>query len=302
MCIRDRKLSGDKQVAVYQIQYLYTTTAAYMTGLNPALLIWCYITLSGVLIVLMYMVVKPSTLVQSNIIDDSINRITQPNESNEIAVQVYRQGLKTLLTQLFVELILISAALGINYCFVRLVYFEKPYSLTTIQFGFALIKQIFSSVIVPFSSYLIQRSSRPIYSVIMTIIINIVAPGVAILMASPLCLYYHIKPSTITDTYSYYERFDDGSGNGYNEVTVEQTVVTPKWFYSYQCSSSFLTSYLPTIVYLYMFSGVILPLADFMVMILYSWKYSVYIEVVKTYMRSAVTLSLIHISEPTRPY
>jgi hypothetical protein len=39
---------------VYQVQYLYTTTSAYLRNATPVVLTWIYVTLSGAVVVIIF--------------------------------------------------------------------------------------------------------------------------------------------------------------------------------------------------------------------------------------------------------
>lgn len=44
-------LRKDYANSFYQVQYLYTTTAAYLTGWTPAVMVWFYLPVSGLVVI-----------------------------------------------------------------------------------------------------------------------------------------------------------------------------------------------------------------------------------------------------------
>jgi len=258
------KLNGVTRInSVYQVQYLYTTTAAYFTGSSPAALIWIFIILSGAVVVILCVRSKPlpiSEAIAANRIDNS--------DDNDIVYQEYQDLLRSIGFQLTVALLVIALAFAINYGFVQTVTMGHSSSLSSIQFAFTILKLIFSSVLVPFSSSLIRKEYRTMYSMIMRLVVTTAAPAIAVLLTAPLCLLYRIRPKQVSDTYI-------SAGITCNILGVDCTsydepvtvFFIPKWDYSYQCSSSFLVSYLPIFVNLYMINGIIMPLGCFMMII-----------------------------------
>ena len=252
------KLTGSTHInSVYQEQYLYTVTAAFFTGVRPAVAIWIFVVLSGALVGILCVRSRP--LVTSS--KYSAERISD-SKSNATVYQEYQDSLKTFLLQFTVSILIIGAALAVNVGYVEIVYFGKQSSLSAVQFAFAVIKCIFSSVIVPFSSKLIRREYRSVYSMAMKIIVSTAAPAVAILLTSPLCLLYQLRPKPITDNYmtGAPSCYLGDNLSCYVVPVPASTLFIPPWSYSYQCSSSFLESYLPNFVYMYTVNGIIVPL------------------------------------------
>ena len=112
------------------------------------------------------------------------------------------------------------------------------------------------------------------YSMITRLVVTTAAPAIAVLLTAPLCLLYRIRPKQVSDAY-----MSAGITCNFDSCGLRDHPVTvffiPKWDYSYQCSSSFLVSYLPIFVNLYMINGIIMPLGCFM-MIIYSSSTSSY--------------------------
>lgn len=274
--------------SVYQVQYLYTSTAAYLTGVGPSIAIYIFVTLSGLTTVLLCIVSNYSSVNEQKK-SLHIKRI----ESRDEGVIVFKDRCQNYFIQIVLTCLLSAAALGINYGFVRIIYFKKPQNLSAVQFSFALIKFILGSIIVPYASSRLSKSSRAVYTLTMTVVVNIIAPGIAVLLASPLCLYYSISKANITDIYT----ITQGSFNQFGDYTEYlipvTTSFTPEWNYSYQCSSSFLSSYLPPFVYLYILNGITSPAIKFVVMMIYSVKCNSYVEKIKKLIKPILSNSSV---------
>ena len=101
----------------------------------------------------------------------------------------------------------------------------------------------------------------------MKILVTTAIPALVVLIRSPLCLYNKLFPTAITNTYMSVG-VDCFNCQPYGEPVT--TSFIPPWNYSYQCSSSFLVSYLSNFIYLYTISGIIMPLIHFTMMSIYS--------------------------------
>ena len=263
------KLHGTSHInSLYQIQYLYTTTAAYFVGATSTVLLSLYVTVAGIVVVILCTIARPKLNISRASRSESARRI-DPDDDDAKDTQDYRDALSALAIRLAVGIAVTAVALAINFGFVRIVYFGKTPNLTAVNLAFAVIKALYSSTMVPFSSRLVPKASRQVHIVMMTIVVNIVCPGLATLLSSPLCLLYKLRPTSISASYDYIEFMCDAFVCDVRPVRSSSTI-TPQWFYSYQCSSSFLTSYLPNFVYLYIINGIISPSFDILAMLLSS--------------------------------
>ena len=257
------KLSGGTHMnSVYQVQYLYTVTAAFFTGERPAVVIWMFVVISTSVVGMLCVRSRPLAVS----LGDSVSRISD-SISDVKVYQDYQDSFRTLALQSTVTTIIVGAALAINFGFVEIVYFGHLSSskLSLIQYVFAVLKSLFSSIVVPLSSKLIRKDYRPIYSMAMKIVVTTIAPAIAVVLTSPLCLRYYIFPRSTTESYMSVSFQCSPPEDGYNSscqlipgpVT---TSFTPPWNYSHQCSSSFLVSYLQIFIYMYTTNGIIIPL------------------------------------------
>ena len=263
------KLSGDQTNAVYKVQYLYTTTAAFFVGASPAVMIWIYLTVSGLLVVMQCIVTTPSRLLDT----ESTNRIEVEKEDHR-ELLVAQDKMQKLTTQCLVSLFFVIVALAINYGYLNIVYFKSSKNLPLVQLLFGLIKTIFSMV-VRLVSKRIRKSFRQKFSIIISSIVLIIAPALVVVVTSPDCLRNLIEKTSITEFYQYNQKDCSSLGHCFLVVVHASRLFTPPWSYSYTCSSSFFTSYLPNFVWFYFLNGIIFPALDLACMILLtSTKYS----------------------------
>ena len=249
--------------SLYQVQYLYTTTTAYLIGRTPAAMIWLYVTLSG-LVVIVLCVAKKTTLRYQH-----RGKRIDNNDTSE-GVQVYQDSVKSIIVRIVLELLVSTIAIAINYGFVQIVYVRQPSNVTVVNMAFAIIKYVMNILVIPFSTKLVSKAHKQSHSVFMSIMVNVIGPAFAALISSPLCLLQFFKKKSISASYEY-PSFECHSLTGcqVSDITAV-SVVTPDWVYSYQCSSSFLKSYLPNFTYLYIINGVLSPLVKLLAMIVLS--------------------------------
>ena len=248
----------------YQVQYLYTATSAYLVGMTPTVLIWLYVTLSGAVVVLLSVT---SGLDRYESAQQSDQRQFQRIDTNDTLAKIYYlDSIRSVVVRAVVSVAVSALAIAINYGFLQIVYVYKPPNLTVVNLAFAIIKTLVNATVVPLTTKLLSKASRQSHTVLMMIMVNVVSPGLAVLLSSPLCLFDYIHKKSISASYDYLL-------NVCAEVCRLQRVsgtstITPQWFYSYQCSSSYLTSYLPNFIYLYFISGIMTPVLNLLVMVL----------------------------------
>ena len=263
------KLSGDQVSAVYKVQYLYTTSAAYFVGASPTVLIWIYLTMSGLLVVTQCIVTTPSCSLDTK----SVNRIEVEKEDHRDSV-VAQDKIQKITTLFLTVLVFVAVAVAINYGYFTIVYVKNSKNLSLIQLLFGLIKTIFSMV-VPIVSKTIRKSSRQKFSIFLSTIVLIFAPVLVVLLTSPDCLKHLRKRTSITENFQYTQIQCSSVGICSTVVVQASLPFSPPWSYSYTCSSSFFTSYLPNFAWYYFFNGVIFSALDLALMILLtSTKYS----------------------------
>jgi Leucine-rich repeat (LRR) protein len=175
-----------------------------------------------------------------------------------------------------VVLFSLGVVTSINVAFVMATLHLNDRELTAIQVLLAVFKLGFNSIAAP----ALQNRVRALgvehevtaLQLLLVLLNVIVIPCVVIMFISPSCFYDALKGTDpVTSSYNYggsclefYYQVDETTGKvafGCIEATgeVETTTYTPPFTYSYQCSSSFITSYAPTFVTMCIISSFVLP-------------------------------------------
>ena len=258
--------------SIYTYQYLYTPTAAFMHGITPSILIIAFLAISSI-ITAVYISLKPKFTLEVLVKAESVLRISV----GESATYFSRT------TELYVglHLLLTITAFAINFGYVAIFYYTSvtPFVLGIVQFAYAMMKTLLLNAYIPWAIKFIT-SSRQAHIVFMIIMVMLVSPLVATLFTSPLCLFKRFHAGTISVSYTY-PQYNYGCilkgvyyHCGFFKETIAQTEqISPRWNYSYQCSSSLLTSYLTNFTLLYVINGIILPIYNFTIMVLNNKRY-----------------------------
>ena len=264
------KEKSTHDMSLYQVQFMWTTSSAYLVGSTPTFLIWLYLTLTGVVVVIQCIAIKP---VKNVTTVSDYQRQVKLEDIPEEALE-YQYTIKSLVVRVVVGMAVSVLALAINYGFIHIVYFNETSNVTAVNLAFAIIKFLMNAIVVPLSTKLVSRASKQSHTVLTVIMVNVICPGLAVLVSSPLCMYDYLVKKSISVSYQYSQWFCcEGCQTVVACLPTKVTglsVFTPKWFYSYQCSSSFLTAYLPNFVYIYTISGLVLPLVNLLIMLLSS--------------------------------
>jgi len=241
--------------STFEVTYLYSTTAAYMLGTCPAVVVWIFVTLTALITVILCENKNTSTQKPSI----SAVRIGDDGRSSD-----WQDKISSVVSSVGTEAAILITALGVNLCYVAVVYFAKPQHPNFVTLGFAVAKSIYSrSVLSLFDT--LPKSLRHFHYLFALIFINIVSPLIAILFLSPDCLYFKFFPTPVSVYYWYpmeiYSCLAATSTCGNYPQKVESTVsIVPEWQYSFQCSSSLLTSYLPILLSTYIINSIVSPM------------------------------------------
>jgi hypothetical protein len=164
---------------------------------------------------------------------------------------------------------------GINVGFVFATLFLNDSELTIIQILLAVFKLAFNNVISPAMENRVKATGNNeirASQVLMALVNVIIIPCMVVLVISPACYFDALAGSdSVTTSYTYSGdclavRPHRHESTGALEVVcsgadtaVDTTTYTPPFTYSYQCSSSFVTSYAPTFVIMCIISGFVVP-------------------------------------------
>jgi Leucine-rich repeat (LRR) protein len=177
-----------------------------------------------------------------------------------------------------VALMLFSLAVvtGINVGFVYATLGLRGRELTVIQILLAVFKLGFNNVVAPALHNRVKKTGAAheiTASQVLLLLLNvIVIPCLVVMIISPACFYDALKGTdSVTASFTYSGDClslvvvtDPATGiqtlscQGAETATAD-TAYTPFFAYSYQCSSSFVTSYAPTFVIMCIISGFVLP-------------------------------------------
>jgi Leucine-rich repeat (LRR) protein len=172
-------------------------------------------------------------------------------------------------------LVSVCVVTGVNVAFVAATLNLNGRVLTVIQILLAVFKLGFNNIVAP--ALQDQAKMRTVHKVspsqVLLVLFNvIVIPCLVVMVISPACFYDALHGvDSVTSSYRY-------SGDCLSVVVinnvytglqtlaceavhkaVDTTTYTPAFTYSYQCSSSFVTSYAPTFVIMCIISGFVLP-------------------------------------------
>jgi Leucine-rich repeat (LRR) protein len=183
------------------------------------------------------------------------------------------------LTATFMAVMLFSLAvvMGINVAFVIATLNINGRELTIIQILLAVFKLGFNNVVAPALHNRVRAvgvGHEITTSQLLLVLLNvIVIPCLVVMIISPACFYDALAGSDpVTSSYDYgggchsFEFvFNAGASNVLQvnckgaQTQLGITTYTPPFTYSYQCSSSFVTSYAPTFVIMCIISGFVVP-------------------------------------------
>jgi Leucine-rich repeat (LRR) protein len=187
-----------------------------------------------------------------------------------------KTGTRNTLAVAAVTLLSLVVVTGINAGFVVATLNLNGRQLTAIQILLALFKLGFNNFAVPAleNRVRMRRIGLGVSSSQLTLVLLnvLVIPCLVVLVISPACFYDALKGTdAVTSSYDYsgdclsfQVTTDELTGQetltcAGAQTATESTAYTPHFTYSYQCSSSFVTSYAPTFVIMCIISGFVIP-------------------------------------------
>jgi hypothetical protein len=202
----------------------------------------------------------------------------QASTPHEAAVveQYSNKRAGTKLTNAAVMVFSLFVVTGANVAFVFATLHLTGRQLTVVQILLAVFKIGFNNLAVPALQRRVSSSGQArgvsLLQIVLVLLNVIVIPCVVVMVISPACFYDALHGvNSVTSSYQY-------SGNCLSwivvsnpatgtqsltcagaEVAVGDTEYTPSFAYSYQCSSSFVTSYAPTYVIMCIITGLVAP-------------------------------------------
>jgi Leucine-rich repeat (LRR) protein len=198
-----------------------------------------------------------------------------PNDTVQ-AEQHLNKRAGTKLTNAAVMVFSLFVVTGANVAFVFATLHLTGRQLTVVQILLAVFKISFNNLAVPALQRRVSSSGQArgvsLLQIVLVLLNVIVIPCAVVMVISPACFYDALHGvNSVTSSYQY-------SGNCLSwivvsnpatgtqsltcagaEVAVGDTEYTPSFAYSYQCSSSFVTSYAPTYVIMCIITGLVAP-------------------------------------------
>jgi Leucine-rich repeat (LRR) protein len=202
-------------------------------------------------------------------------RASTPNEAAVVEQHANKRA-GTKLTNAAVMVFSLFVVTGANVAFVFATLHLTGRQLTVVQILLAVFKISFNNLAVPALQRRVSSSGQArgvsLLQIVLVLLNVIVIPCVVVMVISPACFYDALHGvNSVTSSYQY-------SGNCLSwivvsnpatgtqsltcagaEVAVGDTEYTPSFAYSYQCSSSFVTSYAPTYVIMCIITGLVAP-------------------------------------------
>jgi Leucine-rich repeat (LRR) protein len=190
--------------------------------------------------------------------------------------RLHKSSARHTLAAAAVMLLSLVVVAGANVSFVIATLNLNGRQLTAIQVLLAVFKLGFNNFVVPE----LENHVRTLgighgvsASQLLLVLLNvIVIPCLVVMVISPACFYDALKGTdSVTSSYEYsgdclsiISVTDPSTGSptltcAGAQTAVDSTKYTPPFAYSYQCSSSFVTSYAPTFVIMCIISGFVLP-------------------------------------------
>jgi Leucine-rich repeat (LRR) protein len=218
---------------------------------------------------------------------------TNSFKSSEIVTDLDDNG-NVFTTQYFIpcalQLMNISVILIVNGLYVYFILENvSATNLFLLQLFLSVFKLTWKSTFVIWAMKMLEDdcgfslSGITTQQTIMYLVNFIAGPLLATLFTDTTCLYYAVEgQSTVTSNYAVNSISVEGCVEGvYDhganyavtkcyyglESGTQTSTLTPPWIYSYQCSSALLINYVPVLLYVYTLSGVVIPLAQIVVMI-----------------------------------
>jgi Leucine-rich repeat (LRR) protein len=197
----------------------------------------------------------------------------QRTESAPSAANILRCDAQESIADAAVMLFSLAVVTGINVGFVLATLSFNGRTLTVIQILLAVFKLGFNNVVAPTLRNRVRvqgtKGNRVPASELFLVLLNVlVIPCLVVMVISPACFYDALKGTdSVTSNYNYGEDcklfvfsiVDMSISCDKYQTALSSTVYTPPFTYSYQCSSSFVTSYAPTFVIMCIISGFVIP-------------------------------------------
>jgi hypothetical protein len=256
-----KKVSNYEYV-LYEDQYFYSSTAAYFRGDVPAILTFVYSMTSSICCSLVFVALIPVPK-ESVALESTVS--VAPSYINTKKKNFL---LKSIVRKTFMQFLNAVIAIACNSGYVYLFYFVTSVRYQAVQFiqhTLAIITLFNIFKLAPkLTSFQRHRrkESKHQHLIFMNLMYLLVGPAVAIWFLSPWCLFYKFFPNKVYPTY-YQTEYAMTGDNIYQLKPITVMIYNPfeaPWYYSFQCSSSIVTTYFPILCVMYLFLALFDPL------------------------------------------
>jgi Leucine-rich repeat (LRR) protein len=265
----------------YTHQYAWTVSGAFLDGdaafATEMTFLLLLVLLCGVLL---------EWCTTYNVRGSAPTIITTQDSVTALNLEASSQRVLLYAAYLLINLIVV---VGVNIAFVLATLRVSGRELSAIQVLLAMFKLGFNNVVAPVARrYIAQRLSRGGGSLLqaefaalqlyMSLFNNIVIPCLVVVVISPSCFYnvFHAADDVVS-SYAYNGTCStvgvagmDQQGFLYEctgaQLTVDTTAYSPPFTYNYQCSSSFVTYYAPSFVFMCVISAFLSPMLRMLLM------------------------------------
>lgn len=259
--------------SIVSFEYGYIISMTFLHGEAPVLLLGLivFLLLAGSIVSISLLQQRLSSIIQSS-----------SNPSNDVH-QIWSFKIRKYSLLIALHLTNIVVTVAVNGAYVNTILSHNNITRTNllvIQGLIGMFKLCWNGVYIPWCSQLLSKymsQSRSMQNRLIMAITNfIVAPLVATAVVNQSCFYYAFKQtpptqsSVVLNTCVIYVACNDGIGlccDGHVEMSFASTY-NPSFQYSYACGSALLETYLPVLLYTYIFYG-FLQLSMQMLMILF---------------------------------
>lgn len=264
-------------------QYAYSVSAVYISGVVPFVIeVIFFACLLAVLVGATMFYIRQFDHIHEKLLSEyqddrslySVARSDAEGEGEENDHQASK--LERILVCVVFFLISVTIVLGVNIAFVYVALYQDSALFLLAQVLLSVFKVGWNVVCSP---YLIQWTSNYLYSaatadrkasrtgffslqLFVSLFNNIGIPCVVVMVIDPNCFYNLLVPAKSETSRFLYAQCNDYAIIGCINLsrTIAGSSYNPPFKYSYQCSSSFITYYAPTFVYVCFVSTFVAPL------------------------------------------
>lgn len=251
----------------YVHSYAYVVSAAFKSGLTPGVIDLCaYVIIIGVVIILAVVSVRNADRhgcsLEKECKFSSLDIVSNKHDTRKI-----------LCTYALMIAINIIAVVGANVAFVTATLKASSTLLTLVQILLSLFKFLWNAFYVKRMDQWVMKITGTRHLnvgffamfTLIGIINNIVVPCLVVAVLSPSCFYSVFDTPRSVKSYYYFH-----TCVGVCETENVFINYVPPYHYDYQCSSSFITYYAPTFVYLAITAALLTPILNMIILYLLS--------------------------------